>query len=250
MQVDAIVLAGAKNDGKLREISPSPYEALILINGKPMLNWVVDALKSSEHVGRIVVVGYPEFKEYMDDDIVLLECGESLVENIEIGIDYLGAKNHVLVVTSDIPMLTVEAVDDFLSRCRDQDQDMFYPIVSKEVNEAVYPGVTRTYVKIKDGTFTGGNMVLVAPKLIQESKVVIQRVVALRKKPFEIVKLLGFRILVKFVFRCLTIAEVERRVKHHFGINAKAVIISYPQIGTDVDKPSDWELACKILSRQ
>jgi len=147
-------------------------------------------------------------------------------------------------------MLTAEAVDDFLSQCRDQNQDMFYPIVSKEVNEAVFPGVTRTYVKIKDGTYTGGNMVLVAPKFIQESKQVIHRVVMLRKKPFEIVKLLGFRILVKFIFRCLTIAEVERRVKHLFGINAKAVITSYPQIGTDVDKPSDWELAQRVLSRQ
>lgn len=250
MQVDAIVLAGAKNDGKLREVSPSPYEAMILINDRPMLSYVVDALKQSKQVGRIVVVGYPEFKDYMDSDIVLLECGESLVENIEIGIDYLGAKHHVLVVTSDIPMLTAEAVDDFLSQCRDQNQDMFYPIVSKEVNEAVFPGVTRTYVKIKDGTYTGGNMVLVAPKFIQESKQVIHRVVMLRKKPFEIVKLLGFRILVKFIFRCLTIAEVERRVKHLFGISAKAVITSYPQIGTDVDKPSDWELAQRVLSRQ
>jgi len=75
MQVDAIVLAGAKNDGKLREVSPSPYEAMILINDRPMLSYVVDALKQSKQVGRIVVVGYPEFKDYMDSDIVLLECG-------------------------------------------------------------------------------------------------------------------------------------------------------------------------------
>ncbi|HHX01300.1 MAG TPA: NTP transferase domain-containing protein [Firmicutes bacterium] len=250
MQVDAIVLAGAKNDGKLQEVSSSPYEALILINDKPMVSYVVEALRNSAQVNRIVVVGYAEFKEYMDDGVVLLECGQSLVENIEIGMDYLGAENHVLVVTSDIPMLTSAAVDDFLTRCRDHTQDLFYPIVSKEVNEAVYPGVGRTYVKIKDGTFTGGNMVLVAPKFIQESQQVIHRVVALRKKPFEIVKLLGFRILIKFIFRCLTIAEVERRVKHLFGINAKAVITSYPQIGTDVDKPSDWELAQRILSQQ
>jgi hypothetical protein len=126
---------------------------------------------------------------------------------------------------------------------------LFYPIVSKDANEAVYPGVARTYVKLKDGTYTGGNMVLVAPKFVQGSKQVIQRVVVLRKKPFDIVKLLGFRILVKFIFRCLRIAEVERRVKHLFGINATAVITSYPQIGTDVDKPSDWELAQRVLSQ-
>ncbi|MDI9419447.1 MAG: NTP transferase domain-containing protein [Firmicutes bacterium] len=249
MQVDAIVLAGAKNDGKLREVSSSPYEALIPINGRPMVNYVIDALKGSAQIRRIVVVGYPEFKGQIDDDAVLLECGESLVENIEIGLNYLGTENHVLVVTSDIPMLASAAVDDFLARCQGQSQDLFYPIVSKDANEAVYPGVARTYVKLKDGTYTGGNMVLVAPKFVQGSKQVIQRVVVLRKKPFDIVKLLGFRILVKFIFRCLRIAEVERRVKHLFGINATAVITSYPQIGTDVDKPSDWELAQRVLSQ-
>ena len=65
-----------------------------------------------------MVIGFPEFKEYLDKDVILLECGESLVDNIEIGMDYLGAQNHVLVVTSDIPMLTQEAVDDFIRRCQ------------------------------------------------------------------------------------------------------------------------------------
>ena len=38
MQVDAIVLAGAKNDGKLLEISACEFEALIPINEQPMIN--------------------------------------------------------------------------------------------------------------------------------------------------------------------------------------------------------------------
>lgn len=247
MQVDAIVLAGAKNDGKLQEVSSCQYEALIKINDKPMLCYVINALKSSAYIGKIVVIGFPEFKEYLDKDVILLECGESLVDNIEIGMDYLGAQNHVLVVTSDIPMLTQEAVDDFIRRCQGHTQDLFYPIVSKTANDLVYPGVKRTYVQLKDGIYTGGNMVLMTPKFIREARQVIQQVVKLRKKPFAIVKLLGPRFLLKFILKQLTIVEVENRVKHLFKINAKAIITSYPQIGTDVDKPSDLELAQKIL---
>ncbi|NLM69130.1 MAG: hypothetical protein GX177_03905, partial [Firmicutes bacterium] len=52
MQVDAIVLAGAKNDGKLQEVSSCQYEALIKINDKPMLCYVINALKSSAYIGK------------------------------------------------------------------------------------------------------------------------------------------------------------------------------------------------------
>lgn len=247
MRVDAIVLAGAKNDGKLQEISSCQYEALIEINSKPMLSYVISALKKSAQIGKIVVIGYPEFRDYLDEDIILLECSESLVDNIEIGMDYLGARNHVLVVTSDIPMLTCEAVDDFIKRCQGYTEDLFYPIVSKTANDQVYPGVKRTYVQLKDGIYTGGNMVLMTPEFIRDARHVIHHVVRLRKKPFQIVRLLGLRFLIKFVLRRLTIAEVESRVQNLFGINAKAVITAYPQIGTDVDKPTDLELAQRVL---
>ena len=43
--------------------------------------------------------------------------------------------------TGDIPLLTPEAVDDFLSRCQGVSADIYYSIVSKEANEAAYPGV-------------------------------------------------------------------------------------------------------------
>ena len=106
----------------------------------------------------------------------------------------------------------------------------------KTVNDLVYQS-KRTYVQLKDGIYTGGNMVLMAPKFIREARQVIQQVIKLRKKPFAIVKLLGPRFLLKFILKQLTIVEVENRVKHLFKINAKAIITSYPQIGTDVDKP-------------
>ncbi len=248
MQVDTIILAGAKNDGKLQEVSSSQYEALITINGKTMLSYVVEALQESDYVRKIVVVGYSALRSHLSDDVILLECGESLVDNIQVGIDYLGVQKPVLVVTSDIPMLTSEAINDFVYSCQDLKKDLFYPIISKEDNERVYPGVERTYVQLKDGVYTGGNMVLIGPNFVEESRQVVQQVVALRKKPFAIIKMLGFGIIIKYILHRLSIADVERRVEILFGISAKAVMTSYPQIGTDIDKPSDLELAEKILA--
>ncbi len=248
MQVDAIVLAGAKNDGKLLEISACEFEALIPINEQPMINYVVTALQETTAVRRIVVVGHAEIRDYIPKDVIWLECGRSLSENIKIGIDYLQAVHPVLIITSDIPMINKTAIEDFINRCSGQPGDLYYPIIAKEINDQVYPGVKRTYVRLRDGIYTGGNMVLMAPNLITDCYAMIQRVIQLRKQPVKITRLLGFIFLVKLALRRLTVAEIEERIIHLFGIQALAVISPYPEIGTDVDKPSDWELASRILS--
>lgn len=54
--IPAIVLAGAPNDGCLREVSPAPFEALIEVGGRPLAAYVLDALLTTEDISRIVVV--------------------------------------------------------------------------------------------------------------------------------------------------------------------------------------------------
>lgn len=250
MQVDAIVLAGAKNDGKLQEISSCEFEALIPINEQPMINYVISALRDTAAIRKIVVVGSVAMKKHLPDNVILLECGETLPENIKIGIDYLDSKRHVLIITSDIPMVQGKAIEDFLDRCRDKEEDLFYPIVSKVANQKMFPGVNRTYVQLKDGTFTGGNLVLMAPNVIEDCREMIQRVVELRKKPVQISRMLGISFIVKLLLHKLSVHEIEHRVEQMFGLRALAVISPYPEIGTDIDKASDWELAQRVLTQK
>lgn len=250
MQIDVIVLAGALNDGRLQEIADCEYEALIPINGQPMINYVIQVLKESDWINRIVVVGFPEMKTQLGSNVILIDAGASLAENLRIGIDYLNHNDPVLVITSDIPLIHKEALEDFLTRCSELEGDLFYPIISRESNENVYPGAERTYFHLKEGIFTGGNVVLIGPSIIEECYAMINRVLNLRKKPWRLVQLLGFNFIVKFILRNLSISEIEKRVTSLFGIKGIAVISPYPEIGTDIDKPSDWELAEKILSEQ
>lgn len=89
---------------------------------------------------------------------------------------------------------------------------------------------------------------LMAPNVIDDCYMMIQRVVALRKKPVRISRMLGFRFIIKLALRRLTISEIEKRVENMFGLQALAIISFYPEIGTDIDKPSDWEIARRVLS--
>ncbi len=250
MRVDALVLAGADNKGKLQAVSSCEYEALIAVNNEPMVSYVVRALQNTESVARIVVVGPAQVGEVIGAHIPIIAQGTSLADNIKRGVDYLETDKMVLVVTSDIPFINPEAIEDFLERCGDLDGDLFYPVVSKEANEKVFPNVERTYFQLREGVFTGGNVILIAPQVVGDCQEMMKKTVALRKKPVQLCRLLGLRFIIKFLMHTLSVAEIESRVKTLFSINGVVVISPYPEIGVDVDKPSDWQLAEDFLSRQ
>ena len=68
-----------------------------------------------------------------------------------------------------------------------------------------------------------------------------------RKSPFKLAKMLGPKFIFKFLLRRLTIEELEERISSLIKAKGKAVVTSYPEIGMDVDKNSDLELARKML---
>jgi len=249
-RMDAIILAGAKNNGALRESSDTQYEASIPIHGRPLLDYVIRPLAEIGEVERIAVVG-PE--EALSPDLrtaiwQVVPCGGSMVENLRRGLDALSPKGKVLVVTADIPLLTAGAVEDFLARCREREADVYYPIVAREPIEARYPGVKRTYATLREGTFTGGNIILLAPDVVERHLATIDQAVALRKKPLQMARLLGLCCLIKLLIGRLSIGEIESRVEKKLRFKGVAVITPYAEIGIDVDKPSDLALVQRVLA--
>jgi GTP:adenosylcobinamide-phosphate guanylyltransferase len=249
--MDAIILAGGLNSGPLRGLSPAQYEAEIEIAGRPMLDYVILALKKVHSITRIIVVGsISMLSEDVKSSIDLIaNPGDSLIDSLTNGLDTLSTEEPVLVLTSDIPLITREAVEDFLRRCRERNGDVYYSFVSKELNEEKYPGVQRTYVKLSEGTFTGGNLVLLAPGIVKSNRELLYKAASLRKKPIQLGKLLGWRCLVYLLLGKLTISAIEERVLKIFKINAIGVISPYPEVGIDVDKPSDLKLVNEVLSK-
>ncbi|MBO6038596.1 MAG: hypothetical protein J6P17_01400 [Acidaminococcaceae bacterium] len=70
---------------------------------------------------------------------------------------------------------------------------------------------------------------------------------ALRKNPLKLAAWLGVSVIVKLLFRQLSLADVEAKVSALFGYRGRAVITEYACIGTDLDKAEEWPLAEKYL---
>lgn len=249
--MDAIILAGALNTGPLQEICTARYEAEIDIAGRPMLEYIVTALKQVSAIDRIVVSGPQSVLTESSRTSIykLVEPGVSMIDSLINGLNVLDGNQPVLVITADIPLITAEALEDFLAKCRFCPGDVHYSFIAKEVCEAKYPGVHRTYVKLREGIFTGGNVALISGQVIRNNIEMLRKAASLRKKPLQLCALLGWKCFFNLIIGRLTIKEIEDRIAKVFNFKAVGVISGYPEIGIDVDKPSDLLLARRILNK-
>ncbi len=247
-KIDAVILAGAPASADMGADGGRISRAMLPLGDKTMLQWVVDALRGSSSIGRIVAVGDVAAQGI---DLVI-ESGENLVENIRRGIDALGAQGQVLVVCSDIPLLTSEAVEDFVSRASRLEADMAYPIIPRAHCEARFPGLKRTYLTTADGVFTGGNMMLVRPEFIEQNWNTVLGAYDARKHVAKLARMIGLGVLARVLIArfapcVLRVSMLERAASRMLDAKVAAVVSAYPEIGEDVDKPSDLATVREIL---
>lgn len=250
--INALILAGTKEKGPLEIAEKVDNKALIMIHGKPMIEYIVDALNHSENINKISVVGPKnELLPYIGKKVEeILNAGNSILENMERGLNFFNSVDNLLILTSDIPLITAEAIDEFLRICTKRKACIGYPIITKENIIKKYPETERTYVKMKEGVFCGGNIIFFKPKVFFQNKELIQEIFNNRKDNWKNAKKLGIKFILKFLFKTLTIEEAEKRVTDIFGYNSVAIMVSHPEIMIDLDKFSDLKLIRNCLEKQ
>jgi molybdopterin-guanine dinucleotide biosynthesis protein A len=247
---DAIILAGGESD-KFSGCAAERCSALLMIGGRPMVSYVAAALAQSEYVRKIYVAGQAAKLANcpLPASAVVIEGGAGIIETIEKAVRALGHEEKVLVATADMPFLTREGVDDFVRLCKRREAECHYAVVAKKVYEEAFPASRRTYVKLKEGSFTGGNLFLTDAPLIFRCAAVAGQITANRKKPWRICRMLGWGFIVKFALGILSLPETEARVSELLGIKGAVWETKFPEIAADVDKMSDLEFACQEISK-
>ena len=124
---------------------------------------------------------------------------------------------------------------------------MIYPIIPQASILGTWPGVQRTYFRFAEGVFTGGNLFLVRPQVASVLRTRAERLLQHRKSPIRLAGDIGYGTLLKFLVGRLPIAQVEARAGELLGIRGRALVFSHPEVGVDVDKPSDLKLVQELM---
>ncbi len=239
-RIGAIVLAGGPVPKSLAHLCA--YRALLPLGGRFIIEYILEALAGTPEVCATVAVvpagARAALGQYAPQ---LVDAGESLMVNMARGAEALaGAEvTHLLFVTADIPLITTAALSSYLQQSLATGADFTYPIIPRADCEARFPGAKRTYVKIRDGVFTGGNAVFAGANFFEDKQQLIEDVYNARKAPLKLAGILGWGTLARFLGGTADLAKLEGVASRILGAPARAIISHYAELGFDVDKPED-----------
>jgi GTP:adenosylcobinamide-phosphate guanylyltransferase len=252
--MDAVVLAGGipGPDDPLYPYTQGEPKALVDIAGKPMAQWVLDAIGHAKQIDQALIVGV--------DSASALTCKKPLhflpdhghiLENAKAGLRTITERNpkatHFLLASSDIPSVTSEIVDWRVEESSRYDVDIDYVVVDRETMESRFPEAQRTFVQLKDHELCGGDLNIVRNTIIQKEQL-WQRIIAARKNVFKQASLVGFDLLFLLLTRQLTLEGAERRVCRKLGLTGRACLSPFAELAMDMDKPHQLELLRKDLT--
>ena len=250
-KISAVVTAGGRLSPEWAAASGVTVKALLPIGGETLLRQVISALRGSPCVGRIVVVGpvseiEPEARAAGADD-VLPEAATG-PENTLIGlraVKDVAGNNLTLLAASDLWGLDSEAVTQLLARAQNDEGDILFPVIVRAVYDARFPGSPNVWTPMDGNEYTGGSVMLLRPAAIERNRELIERVFDSRKSQIAMARLLGLSFALKFLFRRLTIPDVEARASVITGCVCRALLDSDARLAADINNQADYEYALR-----
>ena len=245
--------AGGRVSGALAEESGVTIKALIPLRGETLLQREIRALRDTGRIGRIAVIGPPEVEDAAANgaDIVLPE-GNDGPENIFRGLEWLQAQENaahrVLVVTTDLPFLTAEALTQFIEMCPPE-LDICVPVVERGEYEAVYPDSPGVWMRLQDGEWAIGCAFLLNAPALQKSRPHLEQAFAARKSPVGMARLLGPAFILRFLFKRLTVAHILERCQRVLGCTGAPIRGCAPELAYDIDEVPEYRYALQRVNQ-
>jgi GTP:adenosylcobinamide-phosphate guanylyltransferase len=255
--MDAVVTAGGipQPDELLYPYTLGKPKALLDICGKPMVQWVLEALGGARRVENVVLIGLAEESSVScAKPLTFIPNRMTMIENILGGIHKVMEINpiatRVLLVSSDIPGITSEMVDWEIETTLQTDVDLCYNVVKREIMETRYPGSRRTYTKLKGMQVCGGDMNVVRTSVASMNTEIWEKLIASRKNPLKQAAIMGFDTLILTLLGVISLDEAVKKATSRLHMTGRAVICPYAEVGMDVDKPNQLEIMRTELVRR
>jgi len=185
--LDAVVLAGTDRNPK--RLITGRNKAFLEVGGQPLVRRVVDALLAASSIGQIYLVGpAQQLKEVIpaaEPRITIVNEAGKMLANAWAAIraceaghaseDGTPAEGRpMLFISTDLPLISSAAVDDFVSRCVQQDTLSEKPVsllvgVAEESSLKPFyprdgkPGIFRPYVHLSSGRLRLANIYVGRP---------------------------------------------------------------------------------------
>lgn len=255
--MDAIVMAGGipNPEDPLYTFLKGDAKALVDVAGKPMIQWVLDALGGAKRVDNVVLVGLsPKNQLTCAKPLHFVPNQGRMLANIVAGVDKaleLNKKNqYVLLVSSDIPALKPDMVDWLVDTCMETKDDLYYGICPRDVMEKRFPNSKRTYTKLKDIELCGADINVIHVRMATEHLDLWEALIGSRKNALRQASMVGWDTAFQLLTRSITLEDLVEKACRRIGVQGRVIVWDQAEPCMDVDKPHQLELLRMDLAKQ
>lgn len=256
--ITAILLAGSRPvPDPLAVAAGVAVKPLAPVAGDPMINYPARALLAHPAVGRLVVLTQaPELFAADPATAWLAEhpkvrferSGGGIASSLLALMERADLPFPLLITTADHVLLDGAMLDQMVPEAAGA--DIAVAMVERRTLLARYPDSRRTWLKFRDGWWSGANIFWFGSSRARSVVALWQEVEQDRKKGWKILSAFGPLALLGAVLRISTLRGGIARVGRRFGLTARLVAMDKAEACIDADKPEDVVLIEQILAKR
>jgi GTP:adenosylcobinamide-phosphate guanylyltransferase len=237
----AVVTAGGRVDPEFAGVLGTPVKALAPFGDKTFLQITIEALRAAG-LERIAVVGGDEVRSACAHAVerVIDETADG-AQNLRRALYAWGDQTPLLYLTSDMPFLNEQALRAFLVRV--PPGVLALPLTEWTEFDRRFPGAPPFGVTLAGEKVVNGGAFVIPARAQGIVEQFGMRFFNARKSVWRMAQLTGPMLLLQFVLRRLSVAQLESHARRLLGIPALAVRHAPPELAYDVDVLQEYRYA-------
>ena len=233
------------------------YKALAPVGGRAMVARVLEAISATPTIAQITLVtddaigpvddipGVSAARSHVPINRVRAE--KTISASVSAAIAAHPDETRFLIATADHPLLTPEIVSYFIDHSKDK-PGVCVALVERNIIEATYPDMQRTYLKFRGAEVSGANLFAINDRSGLNAVRFWENVEANRKKPWKLAASFGLVNLIGFACRLYSIDTAFRRTARQLECEAHPILLPHADAAVDVDKLTDVKTVEAILA--
>jgi GTP:adenosylcobinamide-phosphate guanylyltransferase len=256
-----LVLAASRKgvEDPVAKLQNRTHKCLVTLDGKPMLERVIQALLDSRCFTRILVsiendmvlAGLPDTQRWLKEGrIALVPSADNLADSLIQVYEQDDTLLPVVITTADNALHTPALVRDFVNAFMESDADVSVGATPEEVVLKDYANEGFNFFRFRDGGYSFCNLFGVRTAAGVDAVNIFRSGGQFRKKPWRILKVFGLMPLIRYKFRLSTFTSIFSLVGSKLGIRLAPVLLDYPFGPVDVDNANSFRITEMTLKKR
>jgi GTP:adenosylcobinamide-phosphate guanylyltransferase len=259
-QPTVLILAG-KRDGTLDPLAERAgvsHKCRVPINGKPLLEWVVEAVGPAFPDAKVLIsIHDPEVIADLPSVVALQAAGRltlcaaqaGIVESVEHAIEQAGGNSAfpLLITTADNVLAESDYLRDVHQAALAGDGDAVVVLSTREAIRAAHPDGQRRFYEFSDAAISNCNVFwLRSPKALRATEA-FREGGQFAKNRARIAKAFGIINLLRFRLGWWTLESAFKAISRRFGVRVIPHITTNGAFAIDVDNERTYGVAELLL---